>query len=60
MTITAPARPIVIQGLPMVFWLLFSGQLVNRFGGVVLPFLVFYLTGRGYAAAQIAIVILGS
>ncbi|MFD1540895.1 MFS transporter [Nonomuraea guangzhouensis] len=53
MTITAPARPT----LPKVFWLLFSGQLVNRFGGVVLPFLVFYLTGRGYAAAQIAAVV---
>lgn len=57
MTITAPARPTVFQGLPKVFWLLFSGQLVNRFGGVVLPFLVFYLTGRGYAAGQIAAVI---
>ena len=57
MTITAPARPTMFQGLPKVFWLLFSGQLVNRFGGVVLPFLVFYLTGRGYAAAQIAAVI---
>ncbi|AQZ62692.1 major facilitator superfamily MFS_1 transporter [[Actinomadura] parvosata subsp. kistnae] len=57
MTITAPARPTVFQGLPKVYWLLFSGQLVNRFGGVVLPFLVFYLTGRGYAAAQIAAVV---
>ncbi|MBE3014422.1 MFS transporter [Microbispora sp. NEAU-D428] len=57
MTITAPARPTVFQGLPKVFWLLFSGQLVNRFGGVVLPFLVFFLTGRGYAAAQIAAVV---
>ncbi|NUP03014.1 MAG: MFS transporter [Nonomuraea sp.] len=57
MTITVPARPTLFQGLPKVFWLLFSGQLVNRFGGVVLPFLVFYLTGRGYAAAQIAAVV---
>ena len=57
MTITAPAPTTTFQGLPKVFWLLFSGQLVNRFGGVVLPFLVFYLTGRGYAAAQIAAVI---
>jgi MFS family permease len=56
-TAPAPAPAAVFQGLPKVFWLLFSGQLVNRFGGVVLPFLVFYLTGRGYEAAQIAAVI---
>ncbi|WP_214320043.1 MFS transporter [Nonomuraea sediminis] len=44
----------LFNGLPRVFWLLFSGQLVNRFGAVVLPFLVFYLGAKGFSAAEIA------
>ncbi|MFI6595452.1 MFS transporter [Nonomuraea sp. NPDC050536] len=44
----------VFGGLPKVFWLLFSGQLVNRFGAVVLPFLVFYLGAKGFSPAEIA------
>ncbi|NUR85712.1 MAG: MFS transporter [Nonomuraea sp.] len=46
----------VFGGLPKVFWLLFSGQLVNRLGAMVLPFLVFYLGGKGYSATEIAAV----
>ncbi|GAA3163660.1 MFS transporter [Nonomuraea roseoviolacea] len=59
MTTTAPtpARATVFRGLPRVFWLLFSGQLVNRLGGVVLPFLAFHLAGRGYTAGQVAAVV---
>lgn len=44
-------------GLPRAFWLLFSGQLVNRIGGMVLPFLVFYLDDVGLGAAEMGAVV---
>ncbi|GAB1821006.1 MFS transporter [Herbidospora sp. RD11066] len=43
-------------GLPRVFWFLFSGQLVNRFGGMVVPFLVTYLALIGYSPGEIGLV----
>ena len=37
-----------LRSLPRQYWILFSGTLVNRFGTFVIPFLVIYLTTRGY------------
>jgi MFS family permease len=37
-----------LRSLPRQYWILFSGTLVNRFGTFVIPFLVIYLTNRGY------------
>src|SRR5690242_3627590 len=33
------------RGLPPPFWYLLGGQLLNRIGGFVFPFLTLYLTG---------------
>lgn len=46
----------VFRGFPQVFWALFAGQLVNRFGAMVVPFLVFYLGARGFSPGEISIV----
>jgi MFS family permease len=34
-----------VRGLPRPFWYLLGGQLLNRLGGFVFPFLTLYLTG---------------
>ncbi|MEW6086659.1 MAG: MFS transporter [Chloroflexota bacterium] len=34
------------QGLPPAYWLLWSGTLINRLGGFVIPFLSLYLTNQ--------------
>ncbi|GII75925.1 hypothetical protein Sru01_09070 [Sphaerisporangium rufum] len=52
---TLTRRPL-FGGLPRVFWVLFGGQLVNRFGAMVLPFLATTLVARGFSAAQIGLV----
>jgi MFS family permease len=42
-----------VGGLPVTFWALWSGSLVNRLGQFVLPFLSLFLThSRGYSVAQ--------
>lgn len=33
-----------VRGLPRVYWYLWAGQLINRVGGFVVPFLTIYLT----------------
>ncbi len=44
--------------LPPLYWLLWTGTLVNRLGGFVLPFLTLYLTGqRGIGVAQAALMV---
>ncbi len=44
--------------LPPLYWLLWTGTLVNRLGTFVVPFLIIYLTGqRGIAVAQAATVV---
>jgi MFS family permease len=40
-------------GLPSQFWLLWTGILVNRIGGFVLPLLALYLSRRGLAPEQV-------
>src|SRR5512147_3333132 len=34
----------LIEGLPPAYWLIWTGTLVNRLGGFVIPFLTLYLT----------------
>jgi MFS family permease len=41
-----------LRALPRPVWILFGGTFVNRFGMFVMPFLVIYLTRRGYSVAQ--------
>lgn len=45
-------------GLPRTFWILWTGALVNRLGGFVMPLLALYLSGpRGLAVQQVGLVI---
>jgi MFS family permease len=41
-----------IRELPRPAWFLFLGTFINRFGSFVAPFLILYLTGRGYSATD--------
>ena len=44
-------------GLPRVFWWLWGGMLVNRLGGLVVPYLAIYLTERrGASVAQAGLI----
>ena len=36
----------LIEGLPPTYWLIWTGTLVNRLGGFVIPFLTLYLTSQ--------------
>jgi MFS family permease len=36
----------LVEGLPPTYWLIWSGTLVNRLGGFVIPFLTLYLTAQ--------------
>lgn len=36
----------LIEGLPPTYWLIWTGTLVNRVGGFVIPFLTLYLTAQ--------------
>jgi predicted MFS family arabinose efflux permease len=38
--------------LPRPVWILFGGTFINRFGSFVMPFLVLFMTGKGYTPAQ--------
>jgi len=55
--VTSRVAAASVGGLPRVFWFLFAGQLVNRFGNMVVTFLVFYLSARGLPAARIGVVL---
>jgi MFS family permease len=46
-----------LRALPRPVWILLIGTFINRFGVFVLPFLVIYLTRRGYTAAQAGIAV---
>ncbi len=41
-----------LRALPRPAWILFAGTFINRFGTFVMPFLVIYLTRRGYGMAE--------
>ncbi|MFE9251824.1 MFS transporter [Streptomyces sp. NPDC007088] len=45
--------PAAYRGLPATVWTLFAGTVVNRFGYVVTPFLVFFLADRGITGTQV-------
>ena len=45
------------SGLPRTVWIIFAGNVVNRLGYVVTPFLVFYLGARGVSTAQVPFVL---
>ena len=36
----------LIEGLPPTYWLIWTGTLINRLGGFVIPFLALYLTAQ--------------
>src|SRR3954451_21126241 len=42
-----------LRGLPRTYWILWTGALINRLGGFVMPLLALYLTGqRGLSVEQ--------
>src|SRR5215211_4628585 len=36
----------LLEGLPPTYWLIWTGTLINRLGGFVIPFLTLYLTAQ--------------
>jgi len=45
-------------GLPRTYWILWTGALINRLGGFVMPLLALYLTGeRGLSVEQVGLVV---
>src|SRR4051812_16459141 len=47
-----------LGGLPRTYWILWTGALINRLGGFVMPLLALYLTGvRGLTVEQAGITI---
>jgi len=49
------ARPSLrqnLRSLPPAAWVLFGGTFVNRLGTFVMPFIVLYLTGKGFSVPQ--------
>ncbi len=36
----------LVEGLPPTYWLIWTGTLINRLGGFVIPFLTLYLTAQ--------------
>ena len=47
-----------VGGLPRTFWVVLAGQLVNRLGGFVQPFLALYLAeARGLSLSQVGAVL---
>ena len=36
----------LVEGLPPTYWLIWTGTLINRLGGFVIPFLTLYLTNQ--------------
>lgn len=41
-----------LRAIPAPVWILYGGSFLNRFGTFVIPFLVLYLTRRGFSAAE--------
>lgn len=58
MTIKKQGLASLVEGLPPTYWLLWSGTLINRLGGFVIPFLTLYLTDqRGIPVSQAALMV---
>lgn len=48
----------MFRGLPRTYWILWTGGLINRLGGFVLPLLALYLTGeRGIPVEQVGLIV---
>lgn len=48
----------LIEGLPPTYWLIWTGTLINRLGGFVIPFLTLYLTvQRAIPISQAALMV---
>ncbi len=48
----------LVQGLPPTYWLIWTGTLINRLGGFVIPFLTLYLTAqRAIPVSQAALMV---
>jgi len=48
----------LVEGLPSTYWLIWTGTLINRLGGFVIPFLTLYLTAqRQIPISQAALVV---
>ena len=48
----------LVEGLPPTYWLIWTGTLINRLGGFVIPFLTLYLTQqRGIPISRAAFVV---
>ena len=48
----------LIEGLPPTYWLIWTGTLINRLGGFVIPFLTLYLTvQRAIPVSQAALMV---
>src|SRR5713101_8878159 len=48
----------MFRGLPRVYWILWTGELINRLGSFVLPLLALYLTtGRGLSVESVGFVV---
>ena len=41
-----------VRSLPRPFWILFGGTFINRFGSFVMPFLVLFMTDKGFTPAR--------
>jgi len=49
---TKSATLATLRALPRAAWALYLGAFINRFGSFVVPFLLLYLTRRGFTPAQ--------
>jgi MFS family permease len=48
----------LVEGLPRTYWLIWTGTLINRLGGFVIPFLTLYLTAqRAIPVSQAALMV---
>ena len=48
----------LVEGLPPTYWLIWTGTLINRIGGFVIPFLTLYLTAqRDIPVSQAALMV---
>ena len=58
MSTTKKGLAALVEGLPPTYWLIWTGTLINRLGGFVIPFLTLYLTQqRGIPISQAALVV---
>ncbi len=58
MSINKKGLASLVEGLPPTYWLLWSGTLINRLGGFVIPFLTLYLTSqRDIPVSQAALMV---